>query len=289
MKSVVDGSAQDLLRASPIIVYKPKLAAVVGKPSQHRFEEFHRADSSRASKLALPALGRITYRHDDRVNRSEILPGHIGVPLVLCEEARQVNALKDALKDALRPIRGRQIRYRDEQGVARKRELTTEMLRRLGASDVNLYAAYRHLPVVDHAVQRLSYTVVRNQNIEQCTVDELTARLLDREPTEDRQADLDTLATLPGNEIVGRLSDFYERIRVLVYLDPGAPRRSITFPGELPLLFPILPSARAPAHRPPRAWVENPRRPRPPKRLETAPFLLTAAYCRYLTDHRRYR
>ena len=280
LKAAIDGQHPNELQADPVVVYRFTADPPVGaedndqKRLRHRFTDFRRLERNAAAEESIDALTRITYEHDELVNRSPICCGFIGVPERLILEAQRINQDKDRLKTAFAPLRGRQVKY-TENGAQKKREATTHLLRTIQASDVNLQAAYRHLPIAEEPIRELRYMVIRTRKVTNETVANLRDYLRKTPPGKKAVADLARLNQLPDNELLARPSAYYDRLRLKIVLarTGRSNKRPNTrtklareLPAELPLLFPILPSSVPPEVSPPTPWREPARRP--PPRLE---------------------
>ena len=298
LKAAIDGRNAHELQADPVVVYRHTADPPVGAEDadqnrlRHRFTDFRRLARKAATEEAIDALTRITYEHDEAVNRSPICCGFIGVPERLIQEALRINQDKDRLKDAFALLRGRQVKY-TENGEQKKREATTHLLRTIQASDVNLQAAYRHLPIAEEPIRDLHYMVIRTRKVTNDTVANIRDLLKKSKPGKKAVDDLARLDQLPDNELLARPSAYYDRLRLKVVLartgrSEKRPNAHIKLtreiPAELPLLFPILPSSVPPDVTPPTPWTEPARRP--PARLEEM-VVHSLKYYRLKPEYRR--
>lgn len=298
LKSAIDGRHRQELQADPVVVYcftaDPPLGAAdsFGRRLRHRFTDFRRLDRDASTEEALDALTRITYEHDELANRSPICCGFIGVPERLIVEAQRINQDKDRLRTAFAPLRGRQVKF-TEDGVTKKREATTQLLRTIQASDVNLQAAYRHLPIADEPLRELRYMVIRTRKVTNETVANLREQLRSSPPGKTAQQDLERLSALPDDELLAHPSNRYDRLRLKIVLarttrSEKRPNAQIKLtrelPAELPLLFPILPSSVPPEVIAPTPWTEPERKP--PPRLDEQ-VVASLNYYRLKPEYRR--
>ena len=241
-------STDDSPLVDPVVVWRPRLKHPQrGRKGPSCINGFTRLSGKAAREAVADAMGRIRYVQGETVNRARRLCGFVGVPPHLVQKAKRLNLAKDALREVLAPLRGRQARVRvrtpnTSDYALEVRELTTIALARLGLSDVNLLAAYRHIPYVDEPLDSLHFMVTRARSAPRVTV-ESARKLLDRTGGPDLAEDHARLDRLDdGETLCAPKKPSYDRLRYrAVYRarsDVGN-KASTEGPGELPLLVPI--------------------------------------------------
>lgn len=255
---------QPLTHASPPVVNRTlTIIQVTSTPIEEdqrrwRYTGFTKRRGPNHIDTVIDALTRIRYRDDELANRAPIVPGCIGVPRELLAAAEDVNDHKDALAEVvgrLRPDGGRvMVRFTDRDGKVKNRDISAALLHRAGETDVNLKAAYRHIPLVMDPVERIRFMHLRNRTVKSQTVAQLIERVSGFSNSENREKDLAFLAGLDTEEVLSVASRTYERLCTRVRLTkPGGltsdrrkvGKRSFELPGELPLLYFHLPSTMA--------------------------------------------
>ena len=237
----------------PVVVWQPRLKHPQGGQKEpKRINGFTRLRGKVARDAAADAIGRIRYAEGEAVNRAPRLCGFVGVPPHLVQEAKRLNLAKDALYDVIRPLRGRQARVRvripkTNDYTVERRQLTTIALARLGLADVNLLAAYRHIPYVDEPLDTLRFMLIQSRKAPRITI-EAARKLLDRVGGPDVAEDHARLDRLDdGETLCASNKQSYDRIRYrAVYRarDAAGYKASTQGAGELPLLVP-MPNKRA--------------------------------------------
>lgn len=238
-----------------IVVIRVAYAPIEEDQQRWRFTSFEPETGAAQVDDIIDALTRIRYEDDEIANRATILPGCVGVPEPFLASAQRINALKDRLAEvikALRPEGGRvMVRFTDTKTLkVNQRDITAALLHRAGETDLNLKAAYRHIPVVRDPVQRIRFMHLQNRTVKSYTVAALIDRVKDFTDSDQKRDDLAFLAKLNEDEVLSVASRTYERVGMKVRLHNASERttdvrkvskRSFEMPGELPLLYPYTP------------------------------------------------
>lgn len=253
----------------------------------------------RGRKLAADAYAKLTYDDDDKTNKSIKCYGIVGAPMRLIKLAQQVNQAKDEFKDAIAPISNRRMHVgtTDVDGKPKKltRELSTLVLRQIQRSDVNLLAAYRHIPVVTEAVDEFRFMYVQTRSIARKTVQQLIDKL-DVDPGATALEDLQRLRGLERDEFLVRAGEYYNRMRVRIVYPRRVPVKKYPHRtikayeirhAELPLLFPMTHKVRRPTVLLPK-FKELDRKARP-QQMEDELFVMSLRFRRMKPQYRKYK
>lgn len=243
---------------------------------------------------ACEAFATIRYRMDDAVQDSPVCLGVIGASADVIACAEQLNEVKARFKAVCAPLQRVRMRVpvRGPEGPTKAIPVLRVILRSLQASDLNVHAAYRKVPVLGAPPRLVTYTRAHTRSVYRKTVDEVATMLMG---FEGREADRDRVrlaALAPGERHLALVREHYENIRANVaYLRLDRRGRGrVQVAAELPLLYahgrtPEGPEVRFPA---PAGAATAPPRQQRALQIEPAPFLQTLPVHRYARhDERR--
>lgn len=115
----------------------------------------------RQRRAVVDAYAAIDYGTDDAVNETHDCLGVVGVPRAFLPLAARVNVAKDELKAVCAPLSGRRVRVpiraTGTSGGTQAIPLTRAILRSIERADLNLLAAYRHIPILERAPASIAY------------------------------------------------------------------------------------------------------------------------------------
>jgi hypothetical protein len=246
-------------------------------------------------KRICDAYAAIRYERDQAVNETVTVLGVVGAPATVVSRANDVNAAKARLRDACVGVQNQRVRVpvKDGQGgrVVKSLPLVRVLLRELQASDLNLLAAYRKIPVLTGRPDRVAYVRAQTRSVYRKSRADIAAMLdrLGERPGVD--ADRARLARLPEHEThLALVDDRYANVRANVRFHglDSRNRGRVQVSAELPLLYPLGRSKELPEIKYPDAAEEGARpetRPRAGK-LEPRPFLDTLPVYRYRSELR---
>lgn len=234
------------------------------------------------------AYATIDLAQEDAPNQSAVCVGVVGGSRELIALAGAVNSDKAALKACCVPLQGRRVRVPlrrgDGQDPARAIPLTRAILRSMQRSDLNLLAAYRRIPVLPCAPERVVYTEARTRAVYRMSRVEVLA-MLANSGRPGAEQDIARVRTV-RDRWFGLAREHYANVRANLWLSRGdaEDRARIQVAAELPLLFHLRTSRRWPTivfpARPRTAPAEAPPRARA-GRLQAPPFLQTLPVYRY--------
>lgn len=289
--TVLQSSLPDrgLLPIEPAVVFSPTKQIVGGKLDQ----EYRTLRPAASRREAADAFTDIGYEHSGAKNQSRKCFGVLGTPKYVIDEALHLNHAKDALKDAVQPIANFRIQVRrgesSDSTLPRHREVSTELLRQVGKADLNLLAAYRHVPIIDEPVHAIRFLITNTRSVPRITVGELRKKASQRPDLLDR---LDTVPGLTEEEYLLAPKKRYSRMRAKLLLqrmqrDQASRRVQLIISAELPILF-LMEKAdsRWPDIKEPRS--SNAKRKAPPAKMEDEP-LLTLGKQAYFRMKKAYR
>ena len=278
-----------LLPIEPAVVFSPRKTTSIGTLDQ----DYRTLKAAASRREAADAFTDFSYGHGDAKNQSRKCFGVLGSPKYVIDEALQLNHAKDALKEAVQPIANFRIQARrgesSDPTLPQHREVSTELLRQVGKADLNLLAAYRHVPIIDEAVHAIRFLITNTRSVPRITVGELREKASQRPDLLDR---LDTVPGLDDDEYLLAPKKRYRRMRAKILLQrmqreqPGR-RVQLIVSAELPILF-LMEKAdsRWPDIKGPRGSDEK--RKAPPSKMEDEPLLTLGkqAYFRLKKAHR---
>ena len=284
-KRAIAAALRDLERALDLLLqsllHDPVLVSVEGTASERD-----------ALRLAGEACTAIRYAPEQAANETTTCLGVIGAPAALLARAEDVNLAKTALKAACAPLQNQRVRVptRDGQGgrIVQSVPLVRVLLRELQASDLNLLAAYRRLPILTGRPARIAYVRARTRAVYRKSREEILA-LLERSDRPGAEADRTRVLRLPDTERhLALVEERYENIRANVTFNglDARNRGRAQLAAELPLFYPLGRARELPAIHYPDAATDTAIQPRAGK-LELEPYLATLPVHRYRTLARR--
>lgn len=264
-----------LLPIEPAVVYLPKKTADADSLA-HDYQTLKPAASRRE---AAEGFTDFSYAHGDTKNQSRKCFGVLGAPKYVIDKAVQLNHAKDALKGAVQPIANYRIQVRRGENIdpalPRHREVSTELLRQVGKADLNLLAAYRHVPIIDEPVHAIRFLITRTRSVPRISVRELKEKAKNRPDLLDR---LDAIPGLGEDEFLLAPKKRYSRMRAKVLLqrkqhENPKQRVQLIVSAEQPILF-LMEKAdsRWPDIKAPGSTVAK--RRAPPAKLEDEPLIV---------------
>jgi hypothetical protein len=237
----------------------------------------------RARHRAAEAYAAIDYASDDLPNESPVCLGVLAVPRHVIRLAEQVNAAKHQLKAACAPLHGRKVRVpvRSTGGAARTEAIPAAraILRTLQRADLNLLAAYRRIPILEHRPAQIAFTRARTRSVYRVS----RADLLDRLETSADPRAVEDRARVRAcrDRWFALVKERYANVRANVRYEglDARGRGRVQVAAELPLLYASGRGAQEPEIRWPPAEVGF-RRERE-GRLEDEPYLAALTVYRY--------
>jgi hypothetical protein len=237
----------------------------------------------RARRLAAEAYGAIDYASGDLANESPVCLGVLAVPRHVVRLAEQVNAAKQPLKATCAPLHGRKVRVpvRATGGEVRTEAIPAvrAILRTLQRADLNLLAAYRRIPILEHRPAQVAFTRARTRSVYRLSRADLLGRLeLSSDP---RAAEDRARVRACRDRWFALVNERYANVRANVRYEglDARGRGRVQVAAELPLLYASGRGGEQPEIRWPPAEV-GVRRERE-GRLEDEPFLVTLTAHRY--------
>jgi len=244
------------------------------------------ASEREALRRVCNAYADVRYQPDQDVNETPTVLGVVGGTASVLGRANDVNAAKGRVREACKVIQNQRVRVpvKDGQGgrLVKSLPLVRVLLRELQASDLNLLAAYRKIPVLTGRPERVAYVRAETRAVYRKTRADIAAmldRLGDR-PGVDQ--DRMRLERLPERDThLALVAEHYANVRANVRFHglDSRNRGRLQLSAELPLLYPLGRSTALPSidyHPEPTAE----RRPRVGK-LEEGAFLSTIPVYRY--------
>ncbi|MCG8586880.1 MAG: hypothetical protein MI757_19420, partial [Pirellulales bacterium] len=278
-----------LLPIEPAVVFAPR-KPVSNDALAHDYRTLNAVASRRD---AAEAFTDFSYGHGDARNQSRKCFGVLGGPKYVVDEAVQLNHAKDALKEAVQRIANYRIQVRrgesDDPALPRHREVSTELLRQIGRADLNLLAAYRHVPIIDEPVHAIRFLITRTRSVPRISVRDLREKAKNRPDLLDR---LDAVPGLADDEFLLAPKKRYSRMRAKILLqrmqhEQPKQRAQLIVSAELPILFlREKADSRWPDIKGPRSTET--RRKAPPAKMEDEPLLVLGKQA-YFRLRKKYR
>lgn len=234
------------------------------------------------------AYGTIDYEMEDEAGRTETCLGVVGVSAEVRLTAEAVNRAKAALKSKFVPLQRQQVRVAQKgpDGTNEKIPVLRAVLRQMQRSNLNIHAAYRKIPLLGAAPERISFTRARTRSVYRKSIEDIQTILMNQDgpyASADR-ARLETLG--PGETHLALVREHYENVRANVTYH-GLDRRGrgrVQIGAELPLMYTASKRFAPPEIRFPgpsaEASEEKMRQPRASK-IEAEPFLRSLSVHRY--------
>ncbi len=247
---------------------------------------------SHALAAACQAYATVDYATDDEARASVECVGVVGAEEATVLQAQRLNAAKARLQDAFAPLQRQRMRVRsrmpDGAELTRMTSIVRVALRQIGRPHLNLFAAYRRVPVLAGEPARVAFTRTLTRRVKRVAREALLARLQESErPGADR--DRARLRALRDSHLA-LVEPHAPNIRANVWLraPDGSGRQTLQVAAELPLLYRATRGRGLPDIIYPSAadWARNADSPRRPRvtRLESEPYLQTLAAYRYRRD-----
>ena len=240
-----------------------------------------------AVQRACQGFASIDYSTGDEVGSSVVCLGVIGASSDMLQRAAAVNEAKASLKKVCVPLQRVFIR------VPVKGESRTEpvpairvILRRLQRSDLNLYAAYRKIPLLNAPPVTVTYTRANTRSVYRKSVEEIYT-LLESFEGAAAAADRGRLASLRRDEThLALVRERYQNMRAnVVYarLDSRG-RGRVQVSAELPLIYAFGRKAATPVVKFPAPEKVPPTAPRRIRKSKVTPlpFLTSLPVYRYI-------
>jgi len=185
-------------------------------------------------------------------------PGLVGASNETLAAVQQVNIAKDEFKTTMQLLKNDKKLFLDHvlqqslDDLLQRRHANSQTgLHRSGLSRLHLKQCYRHIPVLNLAPEKVSWTWAHTRAIKRITIAQAEAALLKKHDLPGIQLQLKKLRDLPRNEPLAIVQQLAPHIRanIVTKLDNGMRQRHM-IPGALPIFYPaainsILPSVGA--------------------------------------------
>lgn len=238
-------------------------------------------------------LFRTLWYEDGQDGRETLTcPGIVGASPSTVEAALRLNNSKDRFKAAVLALK--QLNKTQTTALLsdlhRRNEEVARAMRRMGNARLNLKQAYRHVPLLPQRPIKIGFTWSKQgRTIQRTTVAEARRLLERRSATQQTQAELQRLQTIPETEILARVRSTSPHLRAnVVYQNPddGLERRLVQAP--LPILIPLAAGEPLPEFVPiPPEPTGQVRLKRSDVRIEDEPFLPLIRLHRYQQAYRQ--
>jgi hypothetical protein len=235
------------------------------------------------------AFSTINYAVQDAVQAGTTCVAVVRAAPSTVARAEQLNAAKDRLRAVCAPLQGHRLRIlvRNPGGeeVVRMTTLVRAILRSIGRSDLNLTAAYRHVPILGAYPVRIAYTRALTRRVRRMTREALLERLRfsDKPGAAEDRARLQSTA----DRHLALVDPHVANVRANVWYQSRDARNRdcVQLSAELPILYragrrQALPAISFLSAADWARAADGPRRPRA-TRLEPEPFLQTLPAFRY--------
>jgi hypothetical protein len=244
-------------------------------------------DRRKALKRVAAAYLALEFVGDNDDEEPDSVLGVVGVPARVIEIGRAVNAAKDDLKAICTPFydRRRATPVLDDRGrsVVKEVQWMRLILRDIGRPNLNLLAAYRHVPILDARPLRVGYVNANTRSTYRRSREELI-RMLGRYPPESAARDIEKLNGLPRAErFLVHVRGHYTSIRVNVTLEGSGGKKGerAQVRGRMPILYPLGRSGQPPMIVYPGEGRAPPEGPGRAGKLRAEQFLESMAVHRY--------
>lgn len=243
---------------------------------------------AQAREWLCTAYATIDYAMEDEAGRTETCLGVVGVSTEVRLTAEAVNRAKAALKLRCVPLQRQQVRVgqKGSDRTSEKIPLLRAVLRQIQRSDLNIHAAYRKIPMLGAAPERITFTRAHTRSVYRKRVEDIQTILMNQDgpyASADR-ARLDSLS--PRETHLAMVREHYENVRANVNyhgLDKRG-RGRVQIGAELPLMYTASRRFTPPEIGFPAPLAEaNEKKKRRPRtsRIEAEPFLRSLPVHRY--------
>jgi hypothetical protein len=199
-------------------------------------------------------LNQLEYTATQAPRNTIQLPGLVGASNETLQIIKQVNTTKDEFKLAIQQLKKDKKNFTDTvlqhslEELLNKRHPQAQMtLHRSGLSRLHLKQCYRHIPLLEHKPEKVSWTWAHTRAIKRITVKQAEIALLKKRGLPGIQQQLQKLRGLIESEPLAIVQEIAPHVRanIVTSLEDGERKRHM-IPATLPIFYPDSPHGQLP-------------------------------------------